>query len=263
LGDPALSFAMSRRTDRAAPDANAATMESANPNLARIACIGAAAVGALVWALIARFTGYEVGYVAIGVGALTGYACVQASGRGMAMAVTAAIFSLLAIVGGKTLAYRWSIEQHITNLPELRAQYDELLKDAPDWVALGDAPSDKAVEAYLLQHGYQDWEVEPFKGEVAPVLAKFAADEPTYEAWAAERASEYIASLSFKDFYVSDDLKDTLLDVLFLVIGVAAAFNLVMQKSREEVAELQRREERAHKREAVAAATEGEDGEPA
>jgi hypothetical protein len=141
--------------------------------------------------------------------------------------------------------------------------FDEQQKDARDWVALGDAPSDEAVEAYLLQHGYQDWEVEPFKSEVAPVLAKFAADEPTYEAWAAERASEYIASLSFEDFYVSDDLKDTLLDVLFLVIGVAAAFNLVMQKSREEVAGLQRREERSRKREAVAAATEGEDGEPA
>jgi hypothetical protein len=70
-----------------------------------LAGVVGAAVGAVVWGLIAIITGTEIGWVAVGVGALVG-AAVRNFGKGFtpAFGVVGAVLALLGCVGGRLLA---------------------------------------------------------------------------------------------------------------------------------------------------------------
>jgi len=63
----------------------------------------AAAVGGSIWGLIVSLTGYVIGYMALGIGLLCGYAVVLFSrgGKGMPLQVVAVLSSVLGIAIGK------------------------------------------------------------------------------------------------------------------------------------------------------------------
>ncbi|UCD24018.1 MAG: hypothetical protein JSW51_13465 [Gemmatimonadota bacterium] len=63
----------------------------------------AGSIGALLWAAIAYFTGYEVGWVAWGVGGLVGFGVVLGSGghKSQAIGVLAVVVTVLALVAAK------------------------------------------------------------------------------------------------------------------------------------------------------------------
>ena len=104
-------------------------LAAANPLLAHGAILVATMVGAGVWAGITYVTGYEVGYVAIGVGALCGWACVQVGGRGQQLAITAGVFALVAILCGKYVAHEASISNSLeVARPLFEADYDETVR---------------------------------------------------------------------------------------------------------------------------------------
>ena len=65
----------------------------------------AAFVGAVLWAVITNVTGYQIGFMAIGVGFLVGYA-VRIVGKGMdqAFGIGGAVLALLGCVVGNALA---------------------------------------------------------------------------------------------------------------------------------------------------------------
>src|ERR1043165_6883081 len=68
-----------------------------------IGCIVGGTVGASLWALVAYFTGYEVGILATIVGALCGAGMAVGSkgNLGFMTGAVACVVALLAIVGGK------------------------------------------------------------------------------------------------------------------------------------------------------------------
>jgi hypothetical protein len=70
-----------------------------------LAGVAAGAVSALIWALITKSTGYEIGWIAIGVGFLVGFA-VRAFGKGIEIPfnVVGAVLALLSVMVGKVLA---------------------------------------------------------------------------------------------------------------------------------------------------------------
>lgn len=63
----------------------------------------AAAIGAGVWALISWMTNYEIGWIAIGIGALVG-AGVGLGGKSTNAGITAVLLTVLSIAGGKYAA---------------------------------------------------------------------------------------------------------------------------------------------------------------
>jgi hypothetical protein len=67
----------------------------------------AAIIGGAVWGGIAIFTGYEVGYVALGVGFLCGMGVVMFTGgkKGMPLQMIAVVTSVLGIVIGKYVSF--------------------------------------------------------------------------------------------------------------------------------------------------------------
>ena len=77
-----------------------------NQNLAMgvLGGIGAAALGAWVWAMVAYYTDYQIGWMAIGVGFLVGYS-VRQFGKGVdtSFGVIGAVFSLAGCLAGNLL----------------------------------------------------------------------------------------------------------------------------------------------------------------
>ena len=69
-----------------------------------LAGVGAACLGAVVWAIITALTSYQIGFMAIGVGFLVGYA-VQYFGKGIdkQFGVAGALLSLFGCLAGNLL----------------------------------------------------------------------------------------------------------------------------------------------------------------
>jgi hypothetical protein len=97
---------------------NAAEAELFEPRLlvpAVLAGLVAAVAGGVGWALIAVTTDYEIGFAALGIGILAGYAVVLATrGRkGLPLQVTAILSSLLGIALGKYFTYVWDLKDAV------------------------------------------------------------------------------------------------------------------------------------------------------
>jgi hypothetical protein len=77
-----------------------------------LAGIVAAIVGGVVWGLIVKWTDYEVGFVAWGIGFLVGIAVLGATrgARGPVFQVLAVICALLGILLGKYLSFVWVLQ---------------------------------------------------------------------------------------------------------------------------------------------------------
>jgi hypothetical protein len=78
-----------------------------------LAGIVAAVVGGVVWGLIVRWTDYEVGFVAWGIGFLVGIAVLAATrgARGPVFQVVAVVSALLGILVGKYLSFVWVLQE--------------------------------------------------------------------------------------------------------------------------------------------------------
>ena len=78
--------------------------DNQNLSMGAVGGIAAAAVGAIVWAIITVVTGYQIGWMAIGVGFLVGYA-VKLLGKGVdpAFGYVAAAIALAGCLAGNLL----------------------------------------------------------------------------------------------------------------------------------------------------------------
>jgi hypothetical protein len=75
--------------------------------------LAAAIVGGVVWGLIVKWTDYEVGFVAWGIGFLVGIAVLTATrgARGPAFQAVAVVCALVGIVVGKYLSFAWVLQE--------------------------------------------------------------------------------------------------------------------------------------------------------
>lgn len=80
------------------------TADNQNLFLGVIAGCAAAVIGAIAWALITVATGYQIGWMAVGVGFLVGYS-MKYLGKGttVVFGVTAAVIALVGCVAGNLL----------------------------------------------------------------------------------------------------------------------------------------------------------------
>lgn len=204
--------------------------------------VGTAVVAAAVWAFVYFQFSYEHGLVAWGVGGAIGFAMVLAGGRGLPMAVTAAVLSLASIFGGKLVGLHFSVRRELTMYVEetfTREVYDERVVDARDYAALGTDASDEDLTAYLLEHGFSSLEDDISVSDLLPQfhegyglgLLAFQADAPEFETWREESAALY--SDEFSIAIITEGVIDELgrIDLLFAFFGLATAFKLLLRAS--------------------------------
>jgi hypothetical protein len=77
-----------------------------------LAGLVAAVAGGIAWGLIVKWTDYEIGFAAWGIGFLTGIAVLAATrgARGLPFQTIAIVCALLGIVIGKYLAFVWVLQ---------------------------------------------------------------------------------------------------------------------------------------------------------
>ena len=73
----------------------------------------AAIAGGIVWGLIVKWTDYEVGFVAWGIGFLVGIAVLTAArgARGLELQVVAVVCALVGVLVGKYLSFAWVLQE--------------------------------------------------------------------------------------------------------------------------------------------------------
>jgi hypothetical protein len=187
-------------------------------------------LGALIWYLIIRFTGYEIGIAAWGVGVLAGVGTRLLARNGSpALGVAAAVCALAAILGGQYFGAKDVVARELAKnfgeAYEERVQFakqvvaakddDELKKlIALDMADEGQTPNPGAVTDEILAE---------YKEEDLPELRDMASGKLTKE--------EFIANFQLifgSQFTGWNLMKETLslFTLLWLFLGVSSAFKL-------------------------------------
>ncbi len=95
------------------------------PPIALAAAGGVALAGALAWGFMISSAGYELGWLAWGIGAAIGYACRQMGGRGMGAALICGALAVVSIFAGKYIGASERINDE-------REKFEALLTPADD-----------------------------------------------------------------------------------------------------------------------------------
>ena len=188
---------------------------------------------AVVWAVIARFTGYEIGWVAWGVGAIVGYAVAKSAHEPSAsLGPTAAAIAVASLLLAKILILEFALP------PIMQA---ELLKnaDATTGMFVLDMTTHKSfspeLQALLDQADAQpgslsdaqqvDMQVK-MRDEVMARVA--SATQAEKERVARAGADSYLKELGF--FGALKDLF-SLFDLLWIFLAISSAFRIAQSKS--------------------------------
>jgi hypothetical protein len=192
--------------------------------LALIAGAFAGLAGGVAWALLVRFTGYEIGYVAWGIGLFVGYAMARVTpARSRSLAVAAALISVFALFTGKALIFVGSTGL----IAEEYASDEELMRGGIAWQMYGDrelAPSTVAeVEAtFAAGDTLSDSVWEAMNEEAAAKLAGLTEEERAVVA--AQLASAYVADVGV---LAGVGMQLSAFDLLWLLLAVSTAFRML------------------------------------
>ena len=205
----------------------------------------AGAIGATIWAAIAYFTGYEIGYVAWGVGALVGFGCVLGARSGSpALGVMAVVITLVSIVAGKYAAVKFSVQNELSS---------EVLQNA-----LNELEDDEVVISYLADEIVTEQEALgrdiEWPNGVDPEEATRESDYPR-DIWKQATRQWNDKSLEEQDDYraqIADHIEANIqvimnivskagfmesfgvMDILFFLLAVSTAFKIASPSSQDE-----------------------------
>lgn len=205
---------------------------------AMVGAIIGAVVGAACWAMISKWTGFEIGYVAWGIGLLVGGGAKLLGGEGKKLATFCALLALASIFVGKMLAVRFvagdkireQVAQSLT-----RENYDERVVDAE---AFAKVTSPDQHAQFMIDRGFTDAtsvadvtpeELADFREFQVPQLIDFQKDKPDFETWQKSAGDRYI-KLFLTDKRVAEAVvKDlNIIDIIFAVLGLATAYKLAL-----------------------------------
>lgn len=142
---------------RPAPEMDTSTITGDEARSSRIMVAGGAALavgalGALGWLLVAKATGYQIGYVAWALGGLVGWTSRLVAPRGHPLlGIVASLAAFIAIGGGQYLVSRWAIREAIHEYAPLA--YEEILAYAKETSSAENSEDlrERAAEYKLVQ----------------------------------------------------------------------------------------------------------------
>lgn len=193
------------------------------------AAIIAAVAGGAVWAGIVVATGYEVGYVAIGIGLLVGLVvAIGARGQSEGVGVLAAGVAVVGLLVGKLLIFQWGVPSVMTEMLE---KEPTMLQVALMQRMAVNEEFDAEIQAALdSDDGEMAPELEARLNEA--VQARFAElDDSQRKELGRWMADQMLTSVS-----IADRLKATLSwwDLLWGVLAVSTAYRVASGTAGEE-----------------------------
>jgi len=199
----------------------------------------AAVTGAFVWYLMVKLSGYELGFIAWGVGGAIGLAAAAGGSRSDVAGIACGVLVVMAIFGGKFMAmssiaadYEASFEDESS--AELHAVYEEFLVDANGFGNI-DISDNDSVKTFMVEHSFidaeasafvNDEELAYFRAEYQPGLEMQLESPMDFGEWKNEMTVDM--ETVFQDYSVVDMVVDSLglMDIVFLVLGISTAFQL-------------------------------------
>ena len=201
------------------------------------ACAGAV-LGAIIWAVVADHTGYEIGWIAWGLGVLVGFGAKFCGGgrSGAALGSICAVLALIAIFGGKMLALERIIPQQIREqcMEEFTLDmYQELKADAK---ALEKLESSEEYPAFMVQHMFTtaekpedvtEEEVQDFEVYTIPTLKEINEGTLSFETWRKSRTDSEVAYI-MSEISLAEEVVTNFhpVDILFALLGLASAYKI-------------------------------------
>lgn len=192
--------------------------------------IGAAVggfVGMIIWAGLIVLTDREIGWIAWGVGGLTGFAA-RSIGRGTSPQIgfAAAVAALIAIIGGQFLATRHAVNTFVDKA--VKEGYDGHIAYAKEAV---NAKTDPEIKAFLVKNQEVDGEtsaitdadVDEFKREQLPNLRKAAGGELSRSEFERTNREAFNSIFSTSRILMSSL---SLWTLLWIFLGVGSAYRL-------------------------------------
>jgi hypothetical protein len=185
-------------------------------------------VGMLVWYGMIRFLNFEIGYVAWGVGALTGV-CARLFGRQgrPVLGAVAAVVAFAAIMVGEGLGVGHAVTKYLEK--EVSGAYEEQMVLARQ---LPEKPSDKDLLALLKKEAtdagedgatFGDEDVKAFRNDRLPVLQDLSSGKVTKQQYEHRIAAAMAATIPFMAI-----LKNSvgILTAVFVLLGVGSAWKI-------------------------------------
>jgi hypothetical protein len=120
-----------------------------------LCCSAAGALGSLVWILIAAFTGYSIGWIAVGIGFLVGLASGFGDRSNPMTQISAVIISLLSVTAGM---YLGAIANFAHTNPENIGFFTLLSNIGLDFELLKEVHSPISILFYGIA-AYQSWKM--------------------------------------------------------------------------------------------------------
>ncbi len=191
----------------------------------------AALLGALLWGGMRYQLHLEIGWLAWGIGVLVGLAIVKGRGYGTGLAAAAAVLTVLALAGGKYLAWHYDVRGGVSAVLDQygETEHADRLALADAWAALGARPTKEQVSAFLLDHDLGDEDPVEYASVTGPELTAFAKERPSLAA-AREQLQAQIGDLVAAEVPFTTWLRQDLRSgkfLIFVVLGLASAFSLV------------------------------------
>lgn len=194
---------------------------------ASIGAIFGGLIGALVWGGIAYLTGYEVGYIAAGVGALVGFFSMVFGGSGVTNGMLCAAIALLAIIGGKFLAFGMMIDKILE--PVIEPRYYQMKLES---IRFSRMKTESEWKRFMIKNGYSNarssngvktQEFKDFKETTVPLLQGLNRDLG-YDEFRDKIKEEVITEMGGMMGLLNKSLDAK--DALFFIIGIFAAFKI-------------------------------------
>jgi hypothetical protein len=184
----------------------------------------------MAWFYLIKWTGYEIGYAAWGVGFLTGVGARVVGCKGsMPLGVLAGLCAFLAIIGGQYLAVKAEADKFWVEIA--REGYDSRMSYAKEALA---AQSDAQIKTLLTDARLEDGEkaetikisdedIKTFREVELPELQDFINGKPTREQF-----QKNILGVKDSFSYNFTLLKESvgLFTLLWLFLGVGSAFKI-------------------------------------
>lgn len=200
-----------------------------------LAGIIAGIAGAIAWAMLAYFTGYEIGWLAWGIGALVGAAVAWGSKGTPATGAIAVIITIISLIAGKYIAVEVLFAKE---MDEVKRSIDEQLQDDDSIISY---LADEIVDEYE-QSGESVDLPEVADPENAPPDELYPKDiwkraEQRWSSMSAEEQEEYRASV---EEHISDNIQKFvniakkegfigsfgLFDVIFFLLAIVTAYKV-------------------------------------
>jgi len=190
----------------------------------------AAFVGMMVWFYLIKWTGYQIGYAAWGVGFLTGVGARVVGCKGStALGIFAGGCALVAIIGGQYLAVKAETDKYFDEAS--RNSYDTRMAYAKEAVA---AQSDAEIKTLLTKDRVDDGEkpeaikisdeeIKTFRDEELPLLKEFVNGKPTRQEFQ-KNIMQFKNSFSYNSMLLKESVG--LFTLLWLFLGVGSAFKI-------------------------------------